>query len=505
MKVLNENIVVFLVICYLMLFTGIASDDYIFIDLYSHDKFNSFYYPLTNVVATPILHYTHVLFYKLFNLNYLLYDTLKILWIFISFLMIKKFFSLFISPQKSLLVSFLFIYFPTHDSSTYWFLAQYLMLTISFYMFAYYLAENNKLALSFIFAFLASFVSYGSTPVAVSLFLLFLLQKEYKKSILILIPNLLYIVYYIYLTKFLMIGTARLHDTNFIVIIKQYILQMGTFLDSSIGPSFWFKIYFAFHSLTVVSIVVGIFCVILFYQYYKPKKEKLNKVLLVSLLTMTCLAFGIFALTGFYPQLVFNLGNRVSIYGALLLVFLIVMLLMNDKKYATIIFSISIFTILGISDHWKEWNKVQLQILKNITLNKDIKKFDRTKQLFVTYNQFSKFGIISHIEFFTEGIPNQIFKLATKKTYKVSTLNGRFYYKNNQIIDRKYNFKIEVKDDINVYDSKRDVLLVIKKENIQEYINNLPKDNRHWLQLLDKDNFIMKIVLKLMPRLEYVL
>ena len=54
-----------------------------------------------------------------------------------------------------------------------------------------------------------------------------------------------------------------------------------------------------------------------------------------------------------------------------------------------------------------------------------------------------------------------------------------------------------------MYDSKENKILEIKKENIQEYIDKLPKDNRHWIQLLDKNTFIIKMILKLMPRVAY--
>jgi hypothetical protein len=282
-------------------------------------------------------------------------------------------------------------------------------------------------------------------------------------------------------------------------------LQVGTFLDSSIGPSFWLKVFFSISQLTYLSIIIGLFFIGLFYKFYIPKKEPINKSLLISLIIILLLAFGIFALTGYYPQIAFNLGNRVTIFGSLLVSFLIVQYFVNSKKFATFIFSIFIFTTLGLSDHWKDWNKTQLKIIDNISKNKEIKNFDKSNQLFVSYNQYSKLGDISHIEFFAEGISSRIFKLATGQSYNVSPLNRRFYFKDDTIIDKKYGKKVDINEVAYVYDSQADKLLEIKKDNINDYIKSLPKDNRHWLQLLPKDNFIMKIVLKLMPRLEYAL
>jgi len=417
----------------------------------------------------------------------------------------KRFFSLFMESHKSILTSLMFLFFPTHDSTVYWFIAQYLTITISFYFFAYYLAHQNKLYLSFIFALLGSFVSYGSVPIALSLTLLFMLKNEFKKSMVLLIPNILYIIYYVYITKFLLVGTARLHENDLLTILKNYVLQVGTFIDSSIGLSFLLKNYYAVGELTIVSALIGVLIIILFYKYNIPKKEKVDKHLLFALVFMTFSSFGMFALTGYYPQISFNLGNRVTIYGALLVSFAIVMYLMNSKKTSTFIFAIFIFVVLGVSDHWKAWNKQQQQLIVNISNNAELETMDINKQLFVSYNQYSKLGDLSHIEFFAEGIPVHFFRLATKRQYKVSTLNDRFVCRDDVLLDKKYNNSILLDDVVYVYDSKLNDLLKIDKKNMQKYIEHLPKNNRHWIQFLDQSNFIMRIVLGIMPRLGSVL
>jgi hypothetical protein len=366
--------------------------------------------------------------------------------------------------------------------------------------------HKSKIKSAWFFSFLGSFYSYGSTPIAVSLSILFCINKQYKKMFIILIPNVLYIIYYVATTRLFDISNDKISSNiDITVLIKQYILQVLTFVDAIIGPSFWFKIFYSISSLSVISVCIGLILTCLFYKYYVPKKESINKQLVFILLTLLLLAFGMFALTGLYPQIAFNLGNRVTIYGSLLISFLVVSLFLNSKKTATIVFVIFIFSTLGLSDHWKNWNKTQLQIIENISNNRDIKKFDKSKQLFVTYNQYSQLGKISHIEFLTSGVSSHIFKLATNSNYKVSELNKRFIYNSNKITDKKYKISYGINNEMYVYDSKQDKLLTIKKENIQKYIDSLPKNNRHWLLLLDKDNFIMKIVLKLMPRLEYAL
>ena len=412
----------------------------------------------------------------------------------------------YIQNNKAILLAILFILFPTHDATNYWVVGQYLLITLSFIMLSHYLINKEKYTIGFIIGLFGTFASYASLPFTFGLSVIFILKKQYKKFVFFIIPQFIYIIYYFSISKLFNAQAIKgSSDFSLLSVIKQYILQVGTFIDASVGASFWFKIYYSVEEITLVSFAIGIIFIVLFYQNYQPKKESLNKEVLLAFIMTSLFAFGIFALTGLYPQIAFNLGNRVTIYGSLLITFLVVMFLMNNKKNATLVFAIFIFSILGISDHWKAWNKTQLQIIENISNSKEIENFDKTKQLFVTHNQYSKFGKLTHIEFFAQGMATHIFKLATKQNYKVSTLNRRFIYKDAYIIDRKYGTKLKVKNEIYVYNSNTDMLLKIKKENIQNYINNLPKDNRHWVQLLDKDNLIMKIVLKLMPRLEYSL
>jgi len=73
------------------------------------------------------------------------------------------------------------------------------------------------------------------------------------------------------------------------------------------------------------------------------------------------------------------------------------------------------------------------------------------------------------------------------------------------MVDTKNNTKAEVNDYINVYDSENDRLFTLNVDEINKYIEFLPHDTRHWIQMLDKENFIKKIILYLMPRLEYAL
>ena len=87
----------------------------------------------------------------------------------------------------------------------------------------------------------------------------------------------------------------------------------------------------------------------------------------------------------------------------------------------------------------------------------------------------------------------------------MTPINRRFCYENDNIVDKKFGSEVEIGDSIFVYDSNNDILERVLRGDIENYIENLPDDKRHWIQLLDKNNWIRRFVLYLMPRLDYVL
>ena len=192
-----------IVITYLLFNTGIASDE--FTSVSNENKYVNFTESLIHGKkweSKPFSRYIISIYYYFIELNkYYLIDYLKIILNVSLFYMTTKFFSLYLRVSSSMLVSFLFIFFPTHDSTTYWYLASYLSISIGFYLYGYYLVSNRKYILAGVFAILASFTSYGSPPVAISLFILCILQKEYKGGAYLIIPNIIYSIYYIIITK----------------------------------------------------------------------------------------------------------------------------------------------------------------------------------------------------------------------------------------------------------------------------------------------------------------
>ena len=499
-----------ILIPYLLFNVGFFSDDFSDMAGLKNRSLLHIIFPINSpFLSIPVAHYTTYIWYYFCEIdNYLVVSIVKIIYSLLSFYLISRFFSIFLKPFNALMVSAIFLLFPSHDSTVYFLQNYYLTLSIAFYLYSYYLAHRNKLKLAFIFAILGSFISYGSFPVALALFILFLLHKEYKKGAIIFIPDIIYSCYYIVVTTIMGLGTPRVLETSSLIdLIKQFILQIATFCDAVFGPSIWLKIYFAFFQLSVPSLIIGVVVTIIFYKTYEDIYDRYNPKLLKSFVVLTIGAFVIFAVTGRYPQLAFNLGNRTTIFGSLLISYLLILIPVN-KKWKTLAFAVFIFTVLGISDHWKNCDFQQQQVIKNIINNEDLKDYTAKRVIYVSGNQYSKYGPISHIEFLSETwVPQSIFNLAFKKDIYAVTINKRHVYEDGYLIDTKYNTKAEVNDYINVYDSGNDRLLTLNVEEINSYIDSLPPENRHWIMLSDNRliRFARTLVLKLMPRLEYAL
>ena len=307
-------IIALLLFSYLYISTGSHSDDIIHIVYIK----NNIYDVLANIFtdslylkAVPIMIYDFLQFY-FFDFGSIYFDIIKILTSFFSFFLIYLFMIDYMKSSKAFLFSLIFVLFPIHDATNYWTVGQYLLITLVLVMSSHKLIAKDKIIEGSLLGLVASFSGYSTPPYFFGLSFIFLLNKEYKKFIIFLIPQLIYIVYYFIISNIFSTQVIKGNaDFSLLSLSKQYILQVGTFIDSFIGPSFWFKIYYSFIQLSILSIVIGIILVLLFYKYYKIEKDKINKELLISISAIVLLAFGIFALTGMYPQIVFNLGNRV--------------------------------------------------------------------------------------------------------------------------------------------------------------------------------------------------
>ena len=93
-----------------------------------------------------------------------------------------------------------------------------------------------------------------------------------------------------------------------------------------------------------------------------------------------------YALTNQYPQTPFNVANRVTIYFAPIISYLIVSFIKNLKRKIFVVFAI-IIPVFFLTDHAKKWNLEKEAIEKKIT----IKMLDNlnlvNKNITILYNE----------------------------------------------------------------------------------------------------------------------
>jgi hypothetical protein len=244
-------------VVFLLWGTGFATDDYVYLLQGLTQPIAANWWPKA-YISIPVLHYTNALVYFVIGNRPWAYDLLKALYVGIGVYWTWRFFAIFCLPRRALLLAFLFVFLPLHDASTYSFNAFYLMQSFSAYLFAYALAAEGRYKSSFLFALLASFSSYGSPPMALGLAVLALLHRQRAATAVLLVPNAIYIAYYLTTSLVLKVGTQRLTgEFGLGALVKQYVLQVVTFLDAAAGPSAWAKLYYSIASLNLLGLVVA--------------------------------------------------------------------------------------------------------------------------------------------------------------------------------------------------------------------------------------------------------
>lgn len=496
-----------LVIAYLVAGTGIFSDDYALIATLAGLTPAEMIWPTASSLATPLTHLTHEWFYYLIQDRRLyLYDGIKIIYLVFSLALLRRFFSLWFDQYKAFIVAGLFVFYPIHDAVTYWFIGQYLLLSFAFLAWSFYLLQGGRIAAALAAGLAGSFISYGSSAVACGLALIFLLRRDFRRAALFLLPNLIYVAYYLGLTAYLEKGVGRLPGSfDFASVLKQFLLQIVTFADVAAGPSYWLKMLLAFGEISFISVLVAALVMFLVMRLpHQPVRGAVPMELVWGAAGVTMAAFAMFAITGFYPQLAFNLGDRVTIFGNFLMIVLIASLPLRRTQWLVVV-GIYVLVIFGISDHWKASQKQQQAVIGNIAANAALQNIPPGATLYVTGNQYSHFGGISDIEFLSESfVASAVFALARREApaYQVVSLNQRYHFDGVALVDRKYKTTRQVGESILIYDSTKDRLVELPPAGINAYLDQLPVERRHWIQFLDAGP-IRRAILHLMPRLEY--
>lgn len=489
----------------LMWGTGFATDDYVHLVQGQNRSISENWLP-KEYISVPALHYTHGLAYSIIGDRPWAYDVLKAAYAGMGVFCASRFFQIFCNPRRALMLAFLFIFLPLHDAATFWLTGQYLVLSFSCYLFAYAQVVAGRPFLATVFALLGSFSSYGSPPIAFGLTLLAMMQRRHKQALVLLIPNLIYIFYYLGTSLLLRAGTQRLTgEFSLGALGKQFLLQVVTFFDASLGPSGWAKLYFSIASLDGLGLAIGMLAAmaLLLFVAREPRLAVEHRLLLAASVILVG-SFGMFALTGLYPQLAFSLGDRTMIYGSFFLVCLLAVARLPRLLEMGMVLVV-VLAIGGVSSHWKKWNRSVERVATNIRTQGGFRTLAPGTQLYVSGHQYSKLGPYSHIDFFTADYVVQTFftlHLTSDTALRAMSFNRRLIFENGGLRDRKYGDFVPVGEGIWLYDSERNALEWVVSTEIPSRLRTLPDETRHWTQRLD-DGWLKTLLLEAVPRLRY--
>lgn len=406
-----------------------------------------------------------------------------------------KFFTIYFDKKFAILSSVLFIFFPLHDTTQHWYMTLAYIIAPALLFYAYYLITINLRLLALVFAFLGSFFFYTSPPYFIGLFVILLFKKEYKNSLVFLIPGIFYIAYYFFIRDLVAIsdlsGDRISNSISFLSFAKNLGLQILTITEASVGLSPFLKFYIALSHLKIIDLLILIFLMATLFKYFlrdfsfKHHGNFKDLYLLGSIILV--IAIFNYSLTGSYWHNAINLANRSLIYPSFLLTILIASSIRSRSSF--LIISILLLAInLGLSNHWKYWHSSQQQVVENVFQNKELNELNDQDILIVKGNGYSKFGNFDNIEFLVAPwVTRSVFQ---NKSGSKIPLTSYLSLKENKIIDEKWDREYEIHQNIYLYDTQLDEVHLLSPEELSLLFkeNNVPPQ-RHWIQHLRNTTF----------------
>jgi len=493
------------VIVYACWDTGLATDDFVLLNRALTIRVTDDLLPATHI-SVPLMHYAIALPFHLIGDAFWGYGLMKAVYLCFAAFSVFRFFSLFASENRAFLGMLVFVLSPIHDGATLWFMGQYLLISFSCYLLAYYMAATGKPISAFLFALAGSFASYGSAPLAVFLVGLFFYRKNYRNATILFIPNLIYSAYYYITSVYLKIGIERIPTSlDLTRLTKSYTMQVLSFVDAALGPSAWLKTGLSLASMSTLSVILAVIILTVLWRAIRlvDSDQRPPSDVLVAVFVMTLCAFGLFALTGKYPQIAFNEGNRVTLFGNLLIAVLAMRWLSEKLLKGGAIVACAAF--IGLGDHWSRWNATVQKSINSIRNYPELTDLRNGEALFVSGLQYSQLATMSHIDHFTAN--HAIREIITYSTNGKSgpqtiSLNRRMRLHDNYLEDIKYGTVYPVTESILIYDAVENRLYRLRIQEIQRVLDNLPEENRHWIQFLGPGK-IRETILWLMPGVRY--
>lgn len=506
------HIFVFLGLGYLILGTGLHGDDYAEIMKMQNFSNFQFFYPSPYIHEHYILglpaHYLLFWAYKFLGYeNLIIYDLIKLLAHGICIFFIFKFLTNYFETDRALLGSILFILFPLHDATTYWYMALVYILPAALLSYSCHHLLNNSWLKSFLYGLLGASFFYTSPPFVFGLGMVFAFQRNYKKFLFFISPGILYVCYYFYIKIYFPFAEKRIADSiDFGTFLKNFFVQILSSVESYFGPSFFLKIFYAVGSIEFISIIIlgAIFTYLL-----KAKKELSTvsthpKSLILSLFCVVFFSFVIFSITGYYNHSPFNLGNRTLIYTSFIASILIISFLPSKKESLIFLSVFFLLPIVGLSDYWKDWNKNQKLIITSIDQSTVLADLPPESLVFITDNIYHKLGAYDHVEFFSMNWNTRtIFNKYSSEGSQFLALTSYLIMTDNKVIDKKFSENYELKKNLFLYETRTDELIQISPLELSNLMFNKKPAFRHWIQGL-KGTRVEELIIQLNPRLVYI-
>ncbi|MDA9690471.1 hypothetical protein N9U64_01170 [Pseudomonadota bacterium] len=496
---------------YLLWNTGLHGDDYAEIHRLKDFTLYDFYFASTEdygvfLFGLPI-YFSLYWAFPFFGMDWLLaYDLIKITVHIISTYFIFIFFRDYLPRDRAILAAFLFILFPLHDATNYWYMALSYILVPSILLLAHHFIRKKQYFVGIWLSALGCFAFYASLPLVFGLGCIFLLQRKYKEFLIYITPGIAYTIYYLFM-KMTVDGLEVKIDNNLSLsgYLQDLFLQFLTMMEASIGPSAFIKVFYSIGSLSLLSLSVLIFALIFLSYHLRIQQfsqaQNINFTLLFGLGLVVLLSMMVYAMTGAYWHTPFNLSNRSLIYASLFLSYLIASCIRTNRSFLLLSAAIFLSANLGISDHWKSWNIEQKIVIERINSNPTIQSSPNAT-FFISENLYSHMGPYSYIEFFS--MPWNI-RAIFNEDVDTNFIAVTPYLKleKNLVIDTKSKIHHPVNKEIYHYNSSSGVLSKISIEDAAQLVAEEKPIHRHWIQYF-KGTIIENIVVRLAPNLAYL-
>lgn len=155
---------------YLLWNTGLHGDDYAEISRLKDFTLFDFYFASIEdlgvfLYGLPIYFSLYWAFPLIGTEHLFIYDLIKVIIHLISFTLAFIFFNDYLKKDRAFLASFLFIIFPLHDSSNYWYMALSYIFVPSILMYAHHMILKGRYFGGFLMSTLGCFAFYASLPI----------------------------------------------------------------------------------------------------------------------------------------------------------------------------------------------------------------------------------------------------------------------------------------------------------------------------------------------------